>query len=219
MEWEFPDPRTIPGDLIGIGADLKPATIIAAYERGIFPMPIRSRQLGWWSPERRGILPLDQLRVSRSLRKSCQHFEYTLNRSFDLVIQACMAQRRSGAWISESIEAAYRTLHRQGMAHSVEVWLDGDLVGGLYGVAIGGLFAGESMFHSSRDASKAALCALVQLMSDAPAPAMRLLDVQWKTEHLATLGVIEIDRVEYLDRLEVVRSLPPLDWTPRTLTL
>lgn len=195
--------------LVAVGADLEPGTILAAYRHGLFPMPIRRRTVGWWSPDPRGVLPLDGLRVSRSLRRSCGRYEVRVDTAFDAVIDACADPSRPHGWIDGRIATAYRRLHALGWAHSVEAWTpDGELVGGLYGIAIGGLFAGESMFHHRTDASKVALVHLVGLLRDGGAT---LLDVQWRTDHLASLGVVAIPRDEYLARLAdaLTGPLPP----------
>lgn len=200
--WGFPDVEDWPDDdFIATGADLAPATLIAAYRRGLFPMPVDEPPvLAWWSPNPRGILPLEQLRVPRSLSRSAKAYEIRLDTCFEQVMRRCAYPPRKGAWIDEAFISAYSALHAMGWAHSVEVFdADGVIAGGLYGVKIGRLFAGESMFHAQRDASKVALMGLVAQMR---ADGMTLLDVQWKTEHLATLGVIEIPRVEYLKRLQ-----------------
>ena len=189
-----------------MGADLEPGTVLAAYRRGLFPMPGAGATL-WWSPVERGILPLDGLRVSRSLRQSARHLEVRVDRAFGEVVRACADPSRDGAWIDPSIAAAYTRLHDLGWAHSVETWRDGELVGGLYGVAIGGLFAGESMFYRARDASKVALVALVDLLRDEHA-AERVLDVQWRTEHLASLGVVTSPAPSYLAMLATALTLP-----------
>ena len=205
--WELPSPDAADGDgVVGTGADLEPGTILSAYRKGIFPMPHGS-VLAWWSPDPRGILPLDGLRLSRSLRRSMGRFDVRFDTSFEEVIDGCADLRRPSGWISPEIWAAYMRLHRLGWAHSVEAWSheDGTLAGGLYGIAIGGLFAGESMFYRSRDASKVALVALVERMRDR---GMTLLDLQWCTSHLASLGAIEIPRNEYLRRLAVAVSQP-----------
>lgn len=195
-----------------MGADLAPGTLLTAYSCGLFPMPDSGGEIGWWSPDPRGVLPLSDLRVTRSLAKSARHFETRVDTSFDEVVAACADPSREGAWINAAIADAYRELFDLGWAHSVETWRDGRLVGGLYGVAIGGLFAGESMFHRERDASKAALMALVDLLDDDRAE-QRLLDVQWQTDHLATLGVVEVSRSDYLRRLDVALTLPlPSAW-------
>ena len=209
--WVFPDVSVLPTDggpedLVGMGADLQPGTLLAAYRRGLFPMPGPGSTL-WWSPVDRGVLPLDGLVVSRSLRQSAHRMEVRVDTAFGEVIQACGDPARSGGWIDADVIEAYTRLHELGWAHSVESWQGDDLVGGLYGVAVGGLFAGESMFHRVRDASKVALVALVDLLRDEHADE-RLLDVQWPTDHLATLGVVSIPRPSYLDRLEVAVELP-----------
>ncbi|MDP3969059.1 MAG: leucyl/phenylalanyl-tRNA--protein transferase [Nocardioides sp.] len=207
--WVFPDPELAwDDDLVGRGADLEPGTLLAAYRKGLFPMPGGPRSpMLWWSPVRRGVLPLDGLRVSRSLRQSVRRFEIRVDTAFEEVVAECADAGRDGGWIDEDVVDAYLCLHELGWAHSVEAWRDGRLVGGLYGVAIGGLFAGESMFHRERDASKVALVALVDAMRDEHGD-RRLLDVQWQTPHLASLGVVEIDRTEYLSRLEDALLLP-----------
>jgi leucyl/phenylalanyl-tRNA---protein transferase len=200
-------------ELLGVGADLEPGTLLAAYRAGAFPMPLSSgarAALGWWSPDPRGVLPLDGLRVTRSLRVSSRRFQLRVDTAFDAVVEACADPRRPGGWITPAIGEAYRRLHRLGWAHSVEAWTpEGDLAGGLYGLAVGGLFAGESMFHRATDASKVALVGLVELLGAGGEAADRLLDVQWRTDHLATLGVVEVPRADYLRRLEVALTLPP----------
>jgi leucyl/phenylalanyl-tRNA--protein transferase len=184
-----------------MGGDLAPATLIAAYRSGIFPMSLESLAdvVVWWSPNPRGILPLDKLRVARSLRQSAKRFDVRIDTCFADVIQACSDPSRESGWITEEFVAAYTTLHRLGWAHSVEVFdRDGRLAGGLYGVRLNGLFAGESMFYLQRDASKVALMALVELMRKT---GMTLLDVQWQTKHLESLGAIEVGRERYLTQL------------------
>lgn len=212
--WAFPPPRDWEpdDDLVALGADLEPGTVLAAYRAGLFPMPIGSagEDLGWFSPVRRGVLPLDGLRVSRSLRRSARDFEIRVDTAFDEVMAQCGRAERPDGWITPEIRAAYRRLHHLGWAHSVEAWRDGRLVGGLYGVSIGGLFAGESMFHLERDASKVALLGLVGLLSDEHV-ADRLLDVQWLTPHLETLGVVERHRATYLASLARAVRLPQPD--------
>lgn len=203
---------------MGVGGDLSPDTLLRAYRVGLFPMPVQAGahpQLGWWSPDPRGVLPLDGLRVSRSLRQSCRRYDVRVDTAFEQVVAGCADPSREGSWISDEIAAAYTELHRRGHAHSVETWHEGELVGGLYGVAIGGLFAGESMFSRARDASKVALVALVDLLIDEHVTT-RVLDTQWSTPHLASLGVVEISREEYLRRIEAAVALPlPAAFTPR----
>jgi leucyl/phenylalanyl-tRNA--protein transferase len=209
--WVLPTPDRGAGDLIAFGADLEPATLLAAYRAGLFPMPVEE-QLGWWSPERRGVLPLGGLRVSRSLRRSVRRYRVSVDEAFADVVAGCADPSREGAWIDVPMAAAYRRLHDLGWAHSVETW-DGDrLVGGLYGIAVGGLFAGESMFSRADDASKVALVHLVELLGDEYAD-RRVLDTQWQTPHLASLGVIEIDRDRYLDQVRTALTVPlPARW-------
>jgi leucyl/phenylalanyl-tRNA--protein transferase len=195
--------------LVGLGADLEPGTVLAAYTLGLFPMPVRRRgPLGWWSPDPRGVLELASLRVTRSMRQAARRFEIRVDTSFGAVIRACANPRRPNGWIDTRIVAAYEELHDLGWAHSVEAWDDGRLVGGLYGVGIGAFFAGESMFHHARDASKVALMALVDILRTGPDPAAVLLDVQWCTPHLASLGATEIARRTYLQRLATAVARP-----------
>ncbi len=204
-------------DLVCTGADLTAGTLVAAYCTGLFPMGLGRHgrpPLGWWSPDPRGVLPLEGLHVSRSLRRSLARFEVRVDTAFDDVLDACADRSRDGRWITTDIAEAYRGLHRRGLAHSVETWEDGRLVGGLYGVAVAGLFAGESMFHHATDASKAALVGLVRLVRADRDP-RRMIDVQWRTDHLASLGVLEVPRAEYLDRLDRALQAPPLDLAPR----
>jgi leucyl/phenylalanyl-tRNA--protein transferase len=196
--WRFPPASEWPdSDLIARGGDLEPSTLIAAYRHGIFPMePAGERVCGWWSPDPRGIVPLDNLRVTRSMRRSARQYDVRIDSCFVDVIRACGNPSRPDAWITDEFIEAYTRLHRLGWAHSVEVFdRVGQLAGGLYGVRINGLFAGESMFHLQRDASKVALMALVQQMRET---GMTLLDVQWCTDHLQSLGAIEVSRREYL---------------------
>jgi leucyl/phenylalanyl-tRNA--protein transferase len=201
-------------DLVAVGADLAPGTILAAYRNGLFPMPYGRRRVGWWCPRQRGVLPLDGLHVSRSLRRSLRDFEVRVNTAFAEVVEGCADPGREGGWIDGRIKEAYADLHRLGWAHSVETWRDGRLVGGLYGVAVGGLFAGESMFHRERDASKVALVRLVELLREDAEPGARLVDVQWSTPHLASLGVVEEPRSAYLSRLGRLVTAP----LPRAFT-
>ena len=221
----FGAPDTWPDDdLVAVSHDIDVDLTLAAYGSGVFPMPLQPGLMGWWSPVERGVLPLDQLRVPRSLRKMLGRYEIRVDTAFEDVLAACADPRRPHGWIDEDIGRVYRDLHARGIVHSVEAWAGDELVGGLYGVSLGGLFAGESMFHDpvrGRDASKAALVALVEVLrsggdgsagSDEPA---RLLDVQWRTDHLASLGVVEVDRTHYLGRLRAALTLPAPDWTAR----
>jgi leucyl/phenylalanyl-tRNA---protein transferase len=209
--WHFPSVDAADEDgLVGVGADLEPGTLLAAYRSGLFPMPVgRDGPMGWWSPDPRGVLPLDGLLVTRSLRRSLRRYEVRVDTEFESVMRACGDPARSGGWITEPMVSAYVRMHELGWAHSVETWTeDGELVGGLYGIAIGGLFAGESMFSLQTDASKVALVALVDRLR---AAGFRLLDVQWATPHLRTLGVVEIPRPRYVVALEEAREIEGLD--------
>ena len=200
-------------DLVATGADLEPATLLDAYALGLFPMGLGGGgrpPMGWWSPDPRGVLPLEGFHESRSLRRSRRALRTTVDGAFAEVVDACADPSRPGRWITAEVRAAYLRLHGLGRARSVEVRdASGTLVGGLYGVSLGGLFAGESMFSRAPDASKAALAALVELLRDDGADgAGRLLDVQWRTDHLASLGVVEVPRAEYLRRLPGALALP-----------
>lgn len=214
--WNFDSERWPADDCVATGADLAPATVIEAYRSGAFPMPGEGHLL-WWSPMRRGVLQPGDLRVSRSLRRSAVRYRTTTDTAFEAVIDACADPRRPGAWIDADIRAAYVDLHRLGWAHSVEVWDgDGTLAGGLYGLELGRLFAGESMFHRRTDASKVALLRLVDQVqpADGSPGGEALIDVQWSSPHLASLGVTEIDRADYLERLPSLVTQPPLrPWT------
>lgn len=200
--YAMPSPELAPshGCLAG-GGDLEPGTILAAYRRGIFPWPDRDGRLLWWSPDPRAVLPLDGFHESRSLRRVRGRGIYRITRdqACAAVIAGC-AERPEGSWITPAMRRAYEQLHALGWVHSVEAWQDERLVGGVYGVAVGGFFAAESKFHRARDASKVALAELVEWLS---ASGFLLLDVQLPTDHLRSLGVIEISRREYLRRLPV----------------
>ena len=180
--------------------DLAPEKLLAAYAAGIFPMADDEGGLFWLAPDPRAVIELDGFRMPRSLRvvRRREVFTVTVNRAFDQVIEAC-AQRGEGTWISDDIKEAYGKLHQLGFAHSVEAWQDRQLAGGLYGVAIGGAFFGESMFHRVADASKVAMVHLVERMRER---GFALLDVQFMTEHLRRFGAVEIPRAEYEQRLE-----------------
>jgi leucyl/phenylalanyl-tRNA---protein transferase len=208
-DWAFPPPHELPADddLVAVGADLEPGTLLRAYSAGYFPMPVSRTRIGWFHPEPRGVLPVDRLNVSRSLRRSLRRFTVTVDQSFDEVIEACADPSRPMGWIDNRMRRAYSRLYQLGWAHSVEVWDDDGLAGGLYGVALGGLFAGESMFHRRTDASKVALVRLIELLDGAEDV---LLDVQWVTPHLESLGAVAIPRIQYCTALEraLVRPLP-----------
>lgn len=201
--WRFPLPE---GDLVCVGGDLQPSTVVNAYRQGLFPMEVSGHPgvLGWWSPDPRGILPLDRLRVTASMRQSARRYRIRVDTCFKRVIRGCAGPSRGDSWITEEMITAYTRLHELGWAHSVEVFnRDEQLAGGLYGVRVEGLFSGESMFHLERDASKVALMALVDLMRTSR---MSLLDVQWCTNHLASLGAVAVAREEYLARLSQALS-------------
>ena len=199
--WELPDPnRADEHGIVGVGADLEPATLLAAYRAGLFPMRRGARAaVAWWSPDPRGVIPLDGFHASRSLRRMRPRFEVTFDAAFAAVVAGCADPSRPHGWIDGSFADAYGRLHDLGWAHSVEVWQDGELAGGIYGVRIGGLFAGESMFHTRRDASKVALWALVDCLR---LDGASLFDVQWTTPHLGSLGAVDLPRAEYLRKLQ-----------------
>lgn len=211
--WSFAPEDAGDRDLVGAGADTKPGTVLAAYRHGVFPMPVDDGQMMWWSPASRAILPANNLKVSRSLARSVRRFEIRVDTAFDEVLTACADPSREGGWIDRRMMRAYAALHRLGWVHSVEAWRDGELAGGLYGVSIGGLFAGESMFHRRSDASKVALVALVELLRYPVVE--RLLDVQWLTPHLSSLGAVAIPRRAYLKRLRDALDQPPPNWPRR----
>jgi leucyl/phenylalanyl-tRNA--protein transferase len=198
--WRLPDPELADDDgIAGVGADLEPGTLVAAYRSGLFPMPLGRRSIAWFSPDPRAIIPLDGLRVSRSLRRSARRYVVRRDTRFAEVMLRCADPHRPGGWITPRFVKAYERMHRLGWANSVECFDEHDeLVGGLYGIRIGGLFAGESMFHAATDASKVALLALVEWLRETEAS---LLDVQWMTPHLRSLGAVEVSRREYLERL------------------
>ncbi len=198
--WRLPDPDRADADgIAGVGADLEPGTLLAAYRTGLFPMPLGRRSIAWFSPDPRAVIPLDGLRVSRSLRRSLSRFEVRQDTRFAEVVQRCADPRRPGGWITPKFLRAYVRLHELGWASSFECYEGDDLVGGLYGVRVGGLFAGESMFHAATDASKVALVALVRWLGETGGA---LLDVQWMTPHLRSLGAVDLHRYQYLELLD-----------------
>lgn len=202
--WVFDPADWPPEDCVAAGADLSPGTLLEAYRSGAFPMP-HDGELLWWSPVRRGVLVPSELRISRSLARSVRRLDVTMDTSFEDVIDACADPSRPGAWIDSPIRDAYVRLHRLGWAHSIETRdEDGILVGGLYGLSVGALFAGESMFHRATDASKVALVALAEVVGDGG-----LIDTQWSTPHLASLGVAEWPRERYLDAISTLVDAPP----------
>jgi leucyl/phenylalanyl-tRNA--protein transferase len=205
--WELaPPPDDHPDDLWAVGADLEPGTLLAAYRLGLFPMPLRGT-LGWFSPARRGVVPLAPFAPNRTLRRARARYELRVDTSFADVVAGCMRPGDPRSWIDDDVVSAYTRLHEHGWAHSIEAWDEEGLAGGLYGVAIDGLFAAESMFHARTDASKAAFVGLVQTLQSAGDVERRLLDVQWLTPHLASLGAVEITRPEYRRRLAVALEL------------
>jgi leucyl/phenylalanyl-tRNA--protein transferase len=185
--------------LVAVGGDLRPEFLLLAYRRGIFPWYAEGDPVCWWSPDPRAVFELDRFHVPRRLARTLRQgrFAVTVNRAFAAVIRGC-ADRPEGTWITADMIAAYERLHRLGHAHSVEAWAGVELAGGVYGVALGGLFAGESMFSRLRDGSKVALAHLVERLRQ---HGFRLFDIQMRTEHTARLGAVEIARAEYLARL------------------
>lgn len=203
MAWmyllDFPDPESADEDgLVGVGGSLHVENLIKAYSMGIYPWT--ADPVSWWSPDPRAIIEVGQLHVGRSLRRFIKRhiFEISFNRDFDSVIRQCSIDRPGGTWIEPSIRDAYIELHREGVAHSVEIWDKGELVGGLYGVAINGLFAGESMFSRKSNASKLALFALMDKLVQS---GFKLFDIQMLTPVTEAMGGVEISRTEYLSRL------------------
>ena len=202
----FPDPQRAlrePDGLLAVGGDLAPDRLLAAYRRGIFPWFEAGQPILWWSPDPRAVLRPEQLKVSSSLRKTLRsgRLEVTVDHAFDAVIRGCAEPRPSqrGTWLTADMVSAYERLHALGHAHSVEVWQEQDLAGGLYGLAIGRVFFGESMFSRVRDASKVALCHLV---SEVRARGLELIDCQVYSPHLASLGCRTLPRREFLRLLE-----------------
>lgn len=204
----FPDPRYARGDVVAIGDDLRVETLRDAYRHGIFPWPHENLPMPWFSPRRRTVIVFDELHVGRSLRKAQRRcgFTYSIDRAFDEVIASCAETPRgdeTGTWINPEIIAAYRRFHRAGDAHSVEVWQNEALIGGLYGIDAGGAFTGESMFHRIADASKLALLFLIEHLRTRGAA---WLDCQVTTPHMAALGAREIPRAGFLDMLSEAQA-------------
>jgi leucyl/phenylalanyl-tRNA--protein transferase len=213
----FPDPanaETEPNGLLAVGGDLTPRRLLQAYRAGVFPWFSEDQPILWWSPDPRMVLFPDRLRVSRSLRKVLRRgeFQVSVDQAFERVIRACADPRRddSGTWLVPEMIAAYTALHKLGVAHSVETWLDGTLVGGLYGVCLGRAFFGESMFSRVSDASKVALVQLAELTRRAD---FVLIDCQVYTGHLERLGAREIPRQQFLTLLrQALPSEPQIEW-------
>ena len=203
---------TEPNGLLCAGGDLSPQRILSAYSRGIFPWYAKGEPILWWSPDPRMVLHPSEFKISRSLRKTLRHgaYEVRLDSDFPAVIRACAKSRRRGqhgTWITAEMQSAYCTLHELGFAHSVETWVDETLVGGLYGIAIGKMFYGESMFSHATDASKIALAHLARFLDR---NGFGLIDCQMNTSHLASLGAREIPRSEFVARLQELAAIPPL---------
>jgi len=205
-----------PNGLLAAGADLSPARVLAAYRRGIFPWYGAGQPILWWSPDPRMVLYVDEFRVSRSLRKRVKRgdFEVRVDTAFDEVIRQCAQTPRTGqlgTWITPAVVDAYRALHVEGFGHSVEAWKDGELVGGLYGLALDRMFFGESMFAHETDASKVALVGLMDVLRALGIP---LVDCQQETEHLASFGARPIPRRAFAAHLaELIHSTsPPPPW-------
>jgi len=203
--YAFPDPALAmdePNGLLAVGGDLSVRRLLTAYRRGIFPWYSDGQPILWWSPDPRAVLMPDQLKVSRSLNKTLRQERYTVtcDKAFDEVVRACAGARAGnpGTWITREMMQAYTRLHRHGVAHSVEAWQGDELAGGLYGVALGRVFFGESMFHRGRDASKVAF---VHLTRHLRRRGYELIDCQVGSEHLESLGAVEIDRADFLDTL------------------
>lgn len=210
---EFPPTRFAlkdPDGLLAIGGDLTPDWLLAAYRRGIFPWYSDDQPILWWSPSPRCVVLPDQFRIGRTMRKVLRkgHFEVTFDRAFDDVIEACRGPRadQEGTWITDEMADAYREMHRLGHAHSVEVWQEEELVGGLYGIAIGRIFFGESMFHRVTDASKVAFVHLVRQLELWGCP---MIDCQVSNPHLSSLGAVEVPREDFERLLELGVRQPP----------
>ena len=217
---DFPPVRSAlrrPNGLLAASSELTPARLVAAYAQGIFPWYAEGEPVLWWSPDPRMVLHVDEFRVSRSLRKTLSQVaasprvELWLDRDFAAVMRACAEPRadQPGTWITAEILAAYTALHRAGLAHSVETWIDGELVGGLYGVSLGRMFYGESMFARTRDASKIALATLVRVLRHEQ---VAVIDCQQDTAHLASLGARVISRANFSAHLESTVPMPAPDW-------
>lgn len=208
----FPNPATIEGDVIAVGGNLKPPMLLSAYKQGIFPWFSDDDPIFWWSLDPRFVVFPSHLHLSKSLKKSIRRnpFHLTLDTAFEEIIRGCRESERpgqEGTWITDSMMEAYIVLHREGFAHSVEVWHDGKLAGGLYGVSLGGCFYGESMFALRPDASKIAFAALGGVLYDA---GFGLIDCQQHTRHLASFGAFDMRRDVFLESLEKELEKPTL---------
>ncbi len=203
---QFPDPRQADREgLLAVGGDLSPTRLRAAYRAGIFPWFGDDMPPLWWSPDPRAVITAESLHVARRLQRTLASGGFTTSqdRAFAAVMRACGENRDDGTWITEAMLAGYGELHRLGEAHSVEVWQGEDLVGGIYGVHVGGVFAAESMFHRVTDASKVALVTLARRLFSL---GIELIEVQFVTPHLARMGAFEIPRSAYLGRLCALRD-------------
>ena len=205
--FNFPNPSLAdPDGLLAVGGNLEPETLLSAYQQGIFPWFDEDTPILWWSPDPRAILEFDNLYISKRLARTIRtnKFQVTFNQDFDAVVKGCTYRPEEGTWITPEVANAYGEFHRRGHAHSVEVWQQGILVGGLYGVAIGALFAGESMFSTVSDASKVALVALVSRLKE---KGYQLFDLQIINEHTSMMGATEIPRDDYLARVKLAIQL------------
>ena len=197
----FPSPEQASAEgIVAVGGDLQPERVLLAYRKGIFPWFESDDFLLWWSPDPRMVLFPDRLKISKSMRTVLRkkQFEVTFNKAFDQVVEACAKVKRfgqNGTWITPGLMEVYSTLHTQGHAHSVEVWEEGSLVGGLYGIDLGTVFCGESMFSKSSNASKVAL---IYLVKELKKNKYELIDCQVPTQHLASMGAEPISRTEFL---------------------
>jgi leucyl/phenylalanyl-tRNA--protein transferase len=238
QENDFPDPVLAPNDLdliaisafdssgfpleinpdivwpklTNFGSNWDSETLISAYRVGLFPMPYeiggKESAIGWWSPKSRAIFYPGQIYVSTSLKSAVKKFSVTVNQDFEAVLRACGNPDRESGWINENVISAFTALHQMGVAHSIEVWdNEGRLAGGLYGIELGGVFAGESMFHATKNASKVALVHLGELLNDGSG---RIIDTQWMTSHLESMGAKPIDRGEYCRLLPSLMAIPPI---------
>jgi leucyl/phenylalanyl-tRNA--protein transferase len=204
--WILPAPETADEHgVIGVGADLEPSTLVEAYRNGIFPWPHDDVPLPWFSPDPRGVIEPHGVHVSRSLRAVLRTSGWatTIDHDFDGVVAGCRDRPGEGTWITDEMVAAYRALHQLGWAHSIEVWDGDDLVGGLYGMLVGGVFTGESMFHRVSNASKVALVDFANRFALAGGV---LLDAQLRTPHLVSMGLVEVARSTFLEILRAVRD-------------
>ncbi len=211
---------TDPNGLLAIGGDLSPQRIVSAYQHAVFPWFNEGEPILWWSPTPRAIIEIEHLRVNRTLKKVLNRklFNVTVNNAFDEVIEYCADApfRKEGTWIGSDMLATYKELHQLGFAHSIEVWQNHELVGGLYGVAINGFFSGESMFYTKANASKVALVALAQLLKSQK---VNFIDCQIDNLFLSSMGSIEVNRADFIKRQQKAKAinLPKDFWLPRSL--